>query len=219
MNDQWTDRLSEYVDGTLIERDRDALEDHLAGCAACREVLRDLRGVVERARGLEARAPARDLWSGIARRIGATAAHRSAWARRRFSFTLPQLAAAAVVLILLAAATVSIVFSGRGPETAGADSIPVPGITPRVVPVTTPRLDAAVTELEEALRAGRGRLDSTTVRVIEQNLAIIDRAIAEALRALERDPANSFLNRHLTNQKLRKLDLLRRANELAAART
>lgn len=215
MTDNWTNRLSEYLDGTLALDERQTLEDHLAGCAACREVLRDLHGVVERARGLEDRAPARDLWSGIARRIGATPVHRSAWARRRFSFTLPQLAAAAGVLILLAAGAVSVVLRNQAPPVAVNGS----SITPRIIPVTTPRLDAAVTELEEALRAGRGRLDSTTVRVIEQNLAIIDGAIAEALRALERDPANSFLNRHLTNQKLRKLDLLRRANELAAAGT
>jgi len=36
MNDQWTDRLSEYVDGGLASGERAALEAHLATCADCR---------------------------------------------------------------------------------------------------------------------------------------------------------------------------------------
>jgi hypothetical protein len=223
MTDQWTERLSEYVDGLLEPDARAALDEHLAGCAECRDVLADLRRVTERARALEDRPPERDLWPGVAERIGATPAtpglrpgsvRRPAWLRRRVSFTMPQLAAAAVVLMVLTGALATRLGDGGGPErTDTAEARP---IGPRVVPVSTPRLDAAVAELELAVREGRGRLDSLTVRVIEKNLAIIDSAIVEAYMALERDPNNAFLNRHLTNQKLRKLELLRRASELAA---
>src|SRR3989442_14258264 len=68
--DTWTDRLSEYLDGTLSGSERAALEAHLAGCAACAATLDELRRVVTRARGLEDRPPAADLWPGIAERIG-----------------------------------------------------------------------------------------------------------------------------------------------------
>jgi hypothetical protein len=73
---------------------------------------------------------------------------------------------------------------------------------------------AAVADLERVLAAGQGQLDTTTVRVIEENLAAIDQAIAQAQRALLADPANLYLNTHLAETMRRKLDLLRRAATL-----
>ena len=73
---------------------------------------------------------------------------------------------------------------------------------------------AAVADLERVLAGGRGQLDTSTVRVIEQNLAAIDQAIAQAQRALHADPANLYLNTHLAETMRRKLDLLRQAAAL-----
>ena len=53
------------------------------------------------------------------------------------------------------------------------------------------------------------------MRVIEQNLAVIDKAIDQAQRALLADPANLYLNTHLAETMRRKLDLLRQAATLA----
>src|SRR5713101_9947924 len=110
MNDQWTDRLSEYLDGELDDAERVALEAHLATCADCTTVLADLRRVVGRAQALDDRPPARDLWPGIAERIGVStddlAARR---ARRRVSFTVPQLIAASVTLVALSAGVARLV--------------------------------------------------------------------------------------------------------------
>src|SRR5439155_822695 len=77
-----------------------------------------------------------------------------------------------------------------------------------------PNYDRTVTELEGALDEGRrsGRLDSTTVRVLERSLATIDTAIAQASRALAQDPGNLYLNHHLAETMRRKLDLLRQAS-------
>lgn len=77
--------------------------------------------------------------------------------------------------------------------------------------------DAAVSELEEALRAGRTRLDTVTVRILEENLQIIDRAIADARRAVLADPRNHYLDQHLAETMRRKLQLLRKAVELTAS--
>jgi len=75
--------------------------------------------------------------------------------------------------------------------------------------------DAAVADLEKALRAGRGRLDKSTIDIVEHNLQIIDQAIAQARDALAADPANTYLSGHLVEARRRKLDLLRRAAALA----
>jgi len=77
--------------------------------------------------------------------------------------------------------------------------------------------DLAVADLQQVLAEGRGRLDTATVRVIEDNLAIIDRAIAEARAAIERDPANAFLKNAMAANMRRKLDLLHRASDAIAA--
>jgi hypothetical protein len=76
--------------------------------------------------------------------------------------------------------------------------------------------DAAVADLERILQDGRGRLDSTTVRVLEQNLAVIDAAMAQARRAVAADSANLYLNSHLAETMRRKLVLLRQAASLVA---
>src|SRR2546430_2987728 len=85
MSDTWTDRLSEYIDGTLPEAERTALEAHLAGCAACGTTLDELRRVVARARALDDRPPASDLWPAIAEQIGVSsgAHHVVSLAERR----------------------------------------------------------------------------------------------------------------------------------------
>jgi hypothetical protein len=74
-----------------------------------------------------------------------------------------------------------------------------------------------VSDLDRVLEQNRGRLDSTTVRVIERNLATIDRAIAQAQRALAADSANVYLNSHLAETRQRKLELLRQAAALVSS--
>jgi hypothetical protein len=214
MTDQWTDRLSEYLDGSLEQEERAGLETHLTECHTCSAALADLRRVVARARTLESTPPARDLWTGIAERIGTRSrpSRTLAFTRRRISFTVPQLAAAAIALMLAGVGTMRLVTRPDTPTPVSTS--PGEAWSPRVTPVATPGLDAAVAQLEQSLREGRGQLDTATVRVLEKNLAIIDRAIEEAHRALELDPASTYLNHHLTSQKLRKLELLRRANQL-----
>src|SRR5918998_3291066 len=133
MNDHWMERLSEYLDDELAPAERTAIESHLKTCRDCSAVLSDLRRVVDRARHLDDRPPRRDLWPGIAQRIGATLA-RPRVIGRRWSFSVPQLAAAAVALMTLSGGTVWLI-QGQG-STGG--NVPVaavdsPGVTPVVV--------------------------------------------------------------------------------------
>src|SRR5207249_2681311 len=64
-------KLNEYVDGALAAPDRASLEAHLAECAGCRAAVTELRSLSAATatlpRSIE---PARDLWTGIAGRIG-----------------------------------------------------------------------------------------------------------------------------------------------------
>lgn len=225
MSDHWTDRLSEYLDGELRSAERIALEAHLSGCQECQVTLAELRRVVARAQALEDEPPARDLWPAIGRQIGRRpdsvvdlSAHR---ARRRFAFTVPQLAAAALVLTLGSAAVVRVMIAPPSQtQPALAPAVPtVPPATSVSVARGTQSYDAAIAELETVLAQYRSQLDTSTIRVLEKSLATIDRAIAEARAALEADPANAYLNQHLARTMRRKLELLRQVSALVADRT
>src|SRR3954471_20746068 len=89
MNDKWTNRLSEYVDGELDSAETAALEAHLETCGRCYATVGELRLVVARAKSLADTAPAKDLWAGIrAGMTPAVTAHRPIGpSARRFSFS------------------------------------------------------------------------------------------------------------------------------------
>ncbi|HEX8904209.1 MAG TPA: zf-HC2 domain-containing protein [Longimicrobiaceae bacterium] len=69
--DDWTDRLSEYLDDELDAPEKAALEEHLRFCLGCRSLLEQLRAVKVRADRLQDSEPPPEVWAEIARRIGA----------------------------------------------------------------------------------------------------------------------------------------------------
>lgn len=224
MDRNWTDRLSEYLDGELGRGETAALEARLAEDADLRTMLEQVRAVKKAAAAASGhRAPADELWAGIAARIeprGATravAARSGRDARRTLMVTLPQLAAAAGIVLLLGVSV------GRLTEGPGA---PTPAVTTQGATqgAATPVVAGAsyagfVADLEQRLDAGRDVLQPETARVIEQSLAKIDTAIVQARTALDNDPNNAYLNQHLASAQARKLRLLEDATTLIASKT
>jgi hypothetical protein len=174
--------------------------------------------------------PTRDLWPGVAERLHARLADAPQERRRApgtVTFTLPQLALVASLLIAVASgltwlttqrpaltrreAAETVIQAYREPT----DTMAPGGL---IVPANfaDAQFDAAVSDLERILREERDRLDPRTVLVLERNLKVIDDAITEARMALQKDPANPFLNSHLADARRRKLDLLRQAASLAS---
>jgi len=70
--------------------------------------------------------------------------------------------------------------------------------------------------LQNIVSQRRTQLDSSTVAIIERNLQIIDRAIAQSRAALARDPASRMLDQQLTHALDKKVELLRTAAMLQA---
>ena len=230
MNEHVTDHLSAYMDDDLDAATRAQVERHLRSCAACAEELRELRGLVAYAGQVASHdaPPAADLWPGIEARL--TGSNVAPFQARRdrgprvISFSVAQLAAAAVLLMALSGATAWFLRGtvATAPETtttiiqaevephAAPDSI-------RPVNFADAQYDAAVTDLERALEERRNDLNPRTVEILERNLKLIDAAIAQARQALEEDPGNAYLNRHLVESRKRKLDLLRRATAISEA--
>jgi hypothetical protein len=211
--DTYTDRLSEYLDGELTPAEHAEVEAHLGECASCRGILDELRAVVRRAGKLPDTTPSANLWPGIEARI-APSARVVPFTPRRFSFTLPQLVAASLALMLLSGGMVWLARLGGDrtdfPSTIAGD----PSVEPIPAKFDDEHYDQAIADLQETLDAGHAQLDPETVRILEANLKAIDAAIEQCRLALENDPANMYLNNHLAQAKQRKLALLRRAMAL-----
>lgn len=225
MTTHWTERLSEYLDGDLSAEETTACEAHVAQCANCRTILAELRQVIGAAKADVDQFPVTDLWPDVLSRIAAVDTAPSAQRRgavrksRSYSFTLPQLALAASLLIAVSAG-VAYVAAGRGslppavqedPIQAQAEPLLPPSAEVERANFADAQYDQAVADLEKILLDMRDELDPRTIVVIERNLAAIDQAIREARTALDADPANTFLNSHLVDARRKKLDMLRRA--------
>ena len=180
MSDVSTDRLSEYLDDELSPGERAALEGHLAGCAECSATLADLRRVVARARALESTGPATDLWPGIAAGIGAAPTLRAEGPGRgrahgRFTFSLPQLLAAGIALMVLSGGSVWFPTRFRTGGDHGRRQRLSSGARGKRLGTpaswqrrAAPGYDAAVAEPWSGIGGRPGAARSATVRVLER---------------------------------------------------
>ena len=222
----WTDRLSDYLDGELPPAERNSLEAHLENCAECARVLEELRAVVSRTRGLRDTSPQKDLWSGIERAIASLpqedgqvidfpARLRSIDPLEddgRLRLSLSQVAAASLILMVGSAAAAwslrPLASSARVDEDTG-----IAAVVQASLPVGVgERYSEELAQLEALLSQHRDELDPNTVRILEKNLAIIDRAIQESGEALAGDPGNEYLREHLDRTVRQKVAYLRDAS-------
>jgi len=218
MHQEWTDQLSAYLDDDLGPDERRAVDAHLVACAPCRHVLAQLRAVVAWAPDFVGVEPAADLWPGVARGID-TSRNVAFPARAGARFSLVQMAAAAVLVAVVSGGGVWLLVDRAGPPVV---AVPPTASAPGVVTSTASvegdaAYHAAVVELEQVLQAGRGQLDTATVRIIEDNLRVIDVAIEEARAAIAAGPSNAYLAARIRSNMQRKLVLLRQAARATGA--
>src|SRR5262245_40791924 len=154
MHEEIAEQLSDYLDDELTSAERQAVEAHLQECEDCAATLADLRRTAGAAAALRETPPSADLWPGIAAR--STAGPRAAVppARRRFAFTVPQLAAASLLLVTLSGWLAVRMLSPAPPrETASAvgGSQPGGGSDGSLTPVAfdEQQYDTAIRELQE----------------------------------------------------------------------
>lgn len=230
MENRWTERISDYVDGTMDADEVRVFEARMDEDPDLAAAVADVRALVRDAAALPPVDPPAGLWTAIAGDLpprgaaGPVVDLQEERARRGMVFARWQAIAAAVTLALLSGAMGWIL---RG-EPAPSDGPPTTARGPAVetgvwvdeaVPARfdeeNAHLAANIHELEVALRAQRGRLDEETLAVVEDNLAAIDEAIRDALRALGQDPDSSYLRSHLASTMERKARLLEDANRLS----
>ncbi len=229
MSDEWMDemtdrfrhRLSEYLDGDLSADERVLVELHVESCGDCARTLAELEQVVAHAGQLAPRLPARDLWPEIAARLDeAPAADAVPLVRRRLTFSIPQLAAAAVTLASLSAGTAWLAGSRSG-DAAGPGTTAAVATDPVVRAASSgggmaAYYAAAIAELERLLFEGERPLPPESEVRIRRALVTIDRAIEDARRALDELPDDPYLQQHVASTMERKAEFLRRAVRMTA---
>jgi anti-sigma factor RsiW len=208
-------QLHDLVDDVVPAAERALLEAHLSVCADCAAQLSALTRLRARLRALPLSIePEADLLPEIRARMRRS----SAWSRSH-GMRRPLLAAAAVLLCVLSSAVTLLIQRSTRSE-APMSTVPAAVASAQLVALraTEAHYLDAIEELRVAVLRDQAVLEPETVRVLEQSLARIDAALADARAALAADPANAVLAEMLQANYEKKLDLLRRANLHARAR-
>jgi hypothetical protein len=169
--------------------------------------------------------PSHDLWDGIAARIDAPPIALADRREVRPAWLAPsRLAAAAALLVAVTAGvTWQVASHAAAPATTVAATAPTDGAvdadatgSATSVVRLTGAYDQEIAELRAILALSTLPLDSSTVAIVDENLRVIDEAIAAARAALAADPASALLSQRLAGAYDMKLDLLRRLAAMSA---
>jgi hypothetical protein len=214
------DQLCDLHDDALDVATATAVRAHLESCASCAEQVALLDTLAEETTALpRGMAPPDGLWSDIKAEIAPSRtlrrAHVAGWSVRQL--------AAAGVLIALGSSALTVALTRRAhdaPAQATADAgAPAPSRAPVVLPASLASEESGFTRsvdvLQRTLDGRRDSLAPSTIATVERSLRVADSAIAEARDALARDPSNRALAKLFASNYERKIDLLRRATELA----
>jgi len=195
--------MDDAVDCDLEPDSMEQLEAHLDSCPECRRYMDDLRSLVTAAAGLPSEMePSRNLWPDIEGRL--TGQPSSRWPVRRVVLAVAALVVAGFALSQL-----------RAPNTGLQLQLPTqPGVVQagnQTATLDDVRLEyrQARDELLEVVQARSGEISPETMQVIENNLALIDRAIDDIETVLAANPGEGRLDRHLRLAYHRQIEMLR----------
>ncbi len=198
--------LDDFLDGNLPAAERAQVEAHLATCPTCRAEVDALRSVLTDAREMPRSVmPARDLWSGIAGRLGDSALKDSLVPGRPAGSLRDSVAARRLVLQM--AAAVALLVAGAALATLVRSAAPASA----EFAAAQRRYTRETAELARQVAAHPDALPESTRAVVERNLAIVDAAILEAEQALTADPGNTALEAMILARYEQRLALLTRA--------
>jgi len=218
------ERLNDYVDGLLPEADAAEVERLLASSVEARATVEFLRSLRTQAGQLpQSLQPERDLWPEIRSRMapaplasvegGVAAPSGASWWPRLDGMQWAALAAAAMFLMVTSSAITAWVIGAPTPGAPPDAATPV-AVSLEDVPIGAAEYAVEIEQLLSALYENRDTLDPDTVSTIDTNLRVINRAIRRAREALDEDPQHGGLNRMLSSNYRRKLELLQRANRM-----
>jgi len=219
-------QIGDYVDGTLPDAARAAVETHLATCAACRSLAADFQAIRTSALLLEPQVPPPHVWTRLAAAIDAQPRRSTfgGW----FAAWQP-IAAIAMALLV----TTSLWWIGGRLGPAASQPVRVDAGEPVESVGTTYQtaegnFTVAITGMEQLTQAGWSTLDPNTADVLKANLTVIDQAIVDSRAGLATEPESDLAQeslfaalRHkvaLLQDTLALINEMRKGNQEGAAR-
>lgn len=203
------EQLSDRADGNAPEDRSGDAAGHLAECAECRAQVERLKRLAETARTLpESIAPPVDLWNDVRVSLAPRAVVQTGRSQQ-----VRMLLAASIVTAIASSLLTATFLSHRDKPPVVAERLP--SELPAQLASTESGYARSAAMLERTLAERRDSLAPSTVATVERSLRVADSAIAEAREALAHDPGNQALAFIYSSNYERKLDLLRRATELA----
>jgi hypothetical protein len=214
----YDDVLDDYVNGARAATQPGnarlaAFETHVQTCARCQSLVADFSSIRRTAADLDEMLPPPRLWTKIAASIDAEAG-KPWWERtfgNAFSAWVPVAAAASLALIVGSVFW----FSKAAPQTPPQTASVVTTAEPSIAPVEQ-HYEEAIAGLQQLVDAQDPSLDPKTRAVLQQNLAVVDRAISESRAALSNEPASAVAQESLLDALDTKVALLQDTVALAS---
>ena len=225
------DLVSDFLDGSLSQKDQSTLSAHLEECLSCDDVRNDLQSIItfcHTQRGEYAAPPnEKALWQRIRNMIETSAtsavvksepARRSwgNWIGRSWELSLPQLAAsvAAIVLVVSLSTVVGLRRYDGGeaksttPENARL-SMAAAGLRDRIS-----QQQQLISYWNQRIEYNKARWNPQMRETFERNLQVIDQTLDESFNSLSQNPHDEVSEEMLNAALNEKLSLLKEFAEL-----
>lgn len=198
---RYREAIHELVDGTLGPVRRAELQTHLDRCDACRALAADLQKIRQAAASLDTVQPRDHVWLQIAARLRQEGRVTDTGVTRPRHMAM--LALAATLLLAVAGSLYMIrtaPLSAPGAMEESTPGTPAQGNAATVnavqsitddLTVAEQHYQSAITKLQAVAKTDDGAFDPETAAVLEKNLQVIDRAIAESRTALKSEPQST----------------------------
>jgi hypothetical protein len=197
--------LSDYLDGRNIwvsDGEIEQIETHLTNCPACRNLKLELSEIKKAARELPLHTPPRALWTRISKAIEAEIStenrplretqNSSGWwgwlNSRKFTFSLPQLAAGAAFAALLVVAGVSGIFGSKSENSGQLD---LRGAQSALLLPEENEIKADLERRLGAINARKAQWDSQERADFEQRMNRIDESLKLCRQMLKDNPGDA----------------------------